>query len=97
MKTNYTEEQKYIRAKKKVENIKGFYANILSYIIVIPFLAIINLKFSPEFHWFWFPAAGWGIGLIFHAFGVYGYDFIFGKDWEDRKIKEYMDKYDDKL
>lgn len=93
MKTNYTDEQKYIRAKKKVENIKGFYANLFAYVIVITFLIGVNLKFSPEFHWFWLPIIGWGIGLIFHAFGIFGLDFIFGKEWEDRIIKEYVHKY----
>lgn len=93
MKTNYTDEQKYFRAKKKVENIKGFYANLLTYVIVITFLIGVNLKFSPEFHWFWFPIIGWGIGLIFHAFGIFGLDFIYGKEWEDRKIKGYVHKY----
>lgn len=93
MKTNYTDEQKYFRAKKKVENIKGFYANLLTYVIVITFLIGVNLKFSPEFHWFWFPIIGWGIGIIFHAFGIFGLDFIYGKEWEDRKIKGYVHKY----
>jgi len=91
MKTNYTEEQRYLKAKKRVDNIKGFYSNLLAYCIVIPFLIFINLKFSPQFHWFWFPIIGWGIGIAFHAFGVFGTPFLFGKDWEERKIKELMD------
>ena len=36
----------------------------------------------------------WGIGLAFHAFGVFGQNILFGKDWEERKMKEFMD--DDK-
>ena len=35
MKTYYTEEDKYIRAKKRVENIKGFYANLFRIITII--------------------------------------------------------------
>ena len=35
----------------------------------------------------------WGIGLFFHWFGVFGTKFLgFGKDWEERKIKELMEK-----
>lgn len=49
MKTAYTEEQKYIRAKKNVEKVKAFYINLFAYIVVIPFLIFINLKFSPKF------------------------------------------------
>lgn len=92
MRTNYNDEDKYLRAKKKVENIKGFYANLLAYCLVIPFLYFINYMTSPGYYWFWWPMLGWGIGICFHAFGVFGNDLIFGKDWVERKIKEIMDK-----
>ncbi len=92
MKTIYSEEEKYIRAKKKVDNVKGFYSNLLAYCLVIPFLFFINYMTSPSYWWFWWPALGWGIGIGFHAFGVFGNNLIFGKDWEERKIKEFMDK-----
>lgn len=92
MKTFYTEEEKYRRAKKRVDAIKGFYSNLLSYCLVIPFLFFINYMTSPNYWWFFWPMLGWGIGLVFHGFGVFGHNLIFGKDWEDRKIKELMDK-----
>jgi two-component system LytT family sensor kinase len=31
---------------------------------------------------------GWGMGIIFHGFSVFGY----GKTWEERKIKELLEK-----
>jgi hypothetical protein len=34
----------------------------------------------------------WGIGLAFHWFGVFGKNIVFSKEWEDRKMKEFMDK-----
>lgn len=95
MKTEYNEEEKYYQAKKRVENLKGFYYNVLSYCLVIPFLIFINLWTSPDHYWFWYPMIGWGIGLCFHGFGVYNHKFGFGKEWEEKKIKEYMDRYDD--
>lgn len=85
---NYNEQDAYYKAKKRVEEIKGFYSNLLSYCIVIPFLIFINYRTSWEFQWFWFPMLGWGMGLIFHAFGVFGY----GKSWEERKIQEILEK-----
>lgn len=91
METNaeYSDENRaYFRAKKRVEELKGFYGNIISYCCVIPFLVFINLKYSPGFQWFWFSAIGWGFGIIMHAFKVFGYS----SDWEERKIKEYMEK-----
>lgn len=90
METKYLEnkEDAYYKAKKQVEEIKGFYGNLISYAVVIPFLIFLNYKTSWEFQWFWFPALGWGMGIVFHAFAVFGY----GKDWEERKIKEIMEK-----
>ena len=85
---NYNENNAYFRAKKRVEELKGFYGNLISYCCVIPFLIFINLKFSPQFHWFWFSAIGWGFGLVMHALQVFGY----GKNWEERKIQEILEK-----
>ncbi|MBC8753848.1 2TM domain-containing protein [Kordia sp. YSTF-M3] len=85
-------DDEYIKARKHVENLKEFYYNVLSYCLVIPFLVFINLRTSPEFHWFWFPMFGWGIGLAFHAMSVYIEDGRFGKNWEERKIREYMEQ-----
>jgi len=80
---------RYLKAKEKVEDIKGFYGNLLAYAIVIPILAFINYN-TTSFAWFLFPALGWGFGLIMHGLGAYGYNPFFGKDWEERKIKEFM-------
>ena len=91
MKTYYTEENKYIKAKKKVENLKSFYSNLIAYCLVIPFLIFVNLMTSPNHLWFWWPMFGWGIGICFHAFGVFGYNIRLGEEWEERKIKEFMD------
>ncbi|WP_271406138.1 2TM domain-containing protein [Tenacibaculum soleae] len=84
------ENSKYVRAVERVEKLKEFYQNLASYCIVIPFLIFINLKFSPQFHWFWFPIFGWGVGLTFHFLEVNNYNIFLGKNWEERKIKEMM-------
>ncbi|WP_435415167.1 2TM domain-containing protein [Polaribacter aestuariivivens] len=86
------ENSKYIRAVERVEKLKEFYQNLASYCLVIPFLIFINLRFSPGFQWFWFPAFGWGIGLTFHFLEVNNYNIFLGKNWEEKKIKEMMEK-----
>ncbi len=83
-----SENSAYYRAKKRVEELKGFYGNLISYCIVIPVLIYINLTFSPQFQWFWFSAVGWGFGVVMHAFKVFGYS----SDWEERKIREILNK-----
>jgi heme/copper-type cytochrome/quinol oxidase subunit 2 len=86
--TNNNQNSAYYRAKKRVEELKGFYGNLISYCCVIPILIFINLRFSPQFQWFWFSAGGWGFGVIMHAFKVFGYS----TNWEERKIKEILEK-----
>lgn len=91
--TDYSDENRaYFRAKKRVEELKGFYGNVISYCCVIPFLVFINLKFSPGFQWFWFSALGWGFGVVMHALKVFGYS----SDWEERKIREILEKENNK-
>lgn len=89
---NHNTRTPYYRAKKRVEELKGFYGNLISYCCVIPILIFINLKFTPDFHWFWFSMAGWGFGLTMHAFKVFGYS----ANWEERKIKEILNQQEGK-
>lgn len=82
-----SENMSYVRAKERVEKLKGFYGNLISYCTVIPILIIINVNTS-DFQWFWFPMLGWGFGVTMHAFETFGY----GKAWEEKKIREILDK-----
>ena len=82
-----SENMSYVRAKERVEKLKGFYGNLISYCCVIPLLIFINLRTS-DFQWFWFPMLGWGFGLTMHAAETFGY----GKSWEEKKIREILDK-----
>ncbi len=83
----FNENTAYIKAKERVEKLKGFYGNLISYCCVIPVLIFINLS-TGGFQWFWFPMMGWGMGVSFHAFDTFGY----GKSWEDKKIQQILNK-----
>ena len=82
------EQLAYEKAAKRVEELKGFYGNLISYCIFIPFLIFINFQTSTKYHWFWWPMLGWGIGVISHGIKTFG----IGTDWEERQIKKYMEK-----
>lgn len=92
MEVNYSDEDKYYLAKKKVEKIKEFYGNLVSYIVVNIGLIIINLYTSPNHLWFYWPLIWWGIGVIFHGLKTFEIFPSMGKDWEEKKIKEFMEK-----
>ncbi|MDN3493396.1 histidine kinase [Winogradskyella sp. APC 3343] len=85
----------YVRARKRVEELKGFYYSLISYCIVIPFLIFIWYQFSRyTIQWFWFPMIGWGLSLVAQGYKVFVDNSAFGAGWEKRKIEEYMNKED---
>jgi hypothetical protein len=86
------EENTYFKLKKKVDDIKGFYRNLASYIIFTTGFGVLNVLTSPEYLWFLYPAMGWGLGVLIHGLSVFNYLPFFGRDWEARKIKELMEK-----
>nr|WP_299069283.1 2TM domain-containing protein [uncultured Allomuricauda sp.] len=90
---SHIEEKRYIKAKEKVEAIKGFYSNLMAYCVVIPFLWWLNLR-TTDFLWAFFPTLGWGFGVLAHGMEAYGYNPLWGKRWEERKIQELMDNED---
>ena len=93
---NFEQQKRYERAKERVDELKKFYNNLFSYIMVISFLAFINyytLGWSWDgYLWFLWAAFGWGIGLAFHAAKAFRLNPMYNKDWEERKIKKYMEE-----
>jgi len=85
-----TEGDQYRAAKSRVNQLRGFYTHLTTFIVVNLFLLVLNLLTDPDSLWFYWVLLGWGIGLVAHALQVYGSFTIFGKDWEERKIQEYL-------
>jgi hypothetical protein len=89
----YIQDKRYQKARERVEALKGFYGNLAAYLVVIPFLAWLNYR-TTSFPWVIFPMMGWGFGLLIHGLEAYGYNPLWGKRWEERKIRELMEKDD---
>lgn len=92
---NYSEER-YRRAKKKLERIKSFYIHLFIYCIFVLFFIWLNLR-SSDFPWALFPIAGWGLGVLGHASDTFDHNIPFGKRWEERKIKEFMQEEEQQI
>ncbi len=90
---SYIEEKRYAKAKERVKAIKDFYGNLIAYCIVIPFLWWLNLR-TTDFLWAFFPTIGWGFGVAVHGMEAFGYNPLWGKRWQERKIRELMEKDD---
>lgn len=101
MENSFDEQQKLEMARKKVEDLKGFYKHLAAYVLVNIFLLVMSAaNLDPgESFWSWgnfMTAICWGVGLLAHGLSVYGRNIFFSKDWEERKIKELMEKQKDR-
>ncbi|MBU3012583.1 2TM domain-containing protein [Polaribacter vadi] len=92
------------KAKQKVEAIKNFYKHVITYVLVNLFLTFVwsfkfkifgDLIFSNQYNSegfkhipFWLVG---GIFLLFDALRTFGFFTFFDKNWEERKIKEFME------
>ena len=86
---------KYLEAKKRVKRIKGFYVHLAIYVVVNVGLIISNTAFDNEELTSvdtYLTAIFWGIGLLAHGLSVFLPNFILGKNWEEQKIRELMEK-----
>ena len=98
----YTDDPNYNAAYRRVKKLKGFYSHLKVYIIVNIIIIVSSLArdnfnegmdFSGLTEWHTYSTAlFWGIGLLAHALSVFGTDWFFGSDWENRKIQKYMAK-----
>ncbi len=80
-------------AKDKVQKVRTFYYGLFSYVLVVGGLAALNY-YLDEFRdpWVLWVALFWGLGLFLKGIRLFGKVPFMGKDWEERKIREYMDK-----
>lgn len=85
-------DEKRERAKKRVDELKGFYSHLAIFILINVILILINLFTSPGIWWFYWVTIFWGIGLIFHAASAFGRGRFFSRDWEEKKIQQYIDE-----
>lgn len=95
--------EKYNRAQRKVEKIRGFYTHFVIYIVINLFISGVRIKdimkyddttfydtlFDVGTYITWLF---WGIGVALHAFAVFGLPMLLGNNWEENKIQQFMDE-----
>lgn len=72
----------------EVRKLKGFYLHLAQYVVVIAALCAINLLTTPHRLWFYWPALGWGIGILAHAAAIFSWLPFLGVDWEKRQVEK---------
>ncbi|MCB0398864.1 MAG: 2TM domain-containing protein [Winogradskyella sp.] len=99
MESSNTEEQKLLKAKKYVRQLKLFYIHFAGYLVVLALLLynlyivegeyknnIISLNLSI--------LVLWTVAIVLHAWKVFKERKVFKKSWEDKKIASYLKKDD---
>ena len=97
---DFNQEQKYLLAKKKVERISKFYKHLSVYLAVNILLSGLfiygDIKDGDTFEEAFFNLGNfkiwiyWGLGILFQAITTFGVPFLFNKDWEERKLQQYL-------
>jgi hypothetical protein len=85
-------QERYKRAKKRVNEIKEFYTHLAAFVCVNILVYIIDLTDNGNIDWAYWVTLGWGIGVVAHFFSVFGESIFLGHNWEERKIRQLMDE-----
>ena len=90
------EELLYLKAQQSVNQLRWFYVHFVGYLVVVGLViwnliiientaytdAILAINYSTIFIW--------GFFLVLHAIRVFKKRTFFNKEWEEKKIKEFM-------
>jgi hypothetical protein len=83
-------EVHYEAAKRRAQELQGFYIHLIVYVVVNAGLFAINaITRHGGGWWFYWGTAGWGIGLLVHAASLLR---VFSPDWVERKAREAIER-----
>ena len=74
-------------AFKDVRNLRQFYMHLFKYVVVTLALLAGNLIFSPQYLWAFWVMGGWGLGVLLHAFRIFGPNWLLGPEWERQQVE----------
>ena len=83
------------RARKRARELRGFYGNLMIYVLVCALLVVIDLVTGTSgdtfigLNWAYWPIAGWGLAVALHGLRV---AIPAQGGWEERKAQELYEK-----
>ncbi len=88
-----SDDARYQAARARAHDMRLFYSNLASFAVINVVLFIIDVATGGGW-WFYWVTIFWGIGLLFHAWQVFGPGRRLGDDWEERKTQEILSRED---
>jgi hypothetical protein len=83
--------ERLARAQRRLAALKGFYIHLFVFAMVLAGLFIVNFATGGPW-WVLWVLLGWGIGILAHAVTVFGRSSQAIAEWEERKLREFMDE-----
>jgi len=80
------------RARARVHQLRAFYQLLGTALLVIAITFVVNLVATPGHWWFLWVVFGFGVALAFTGVRVFLRGRMLGDDWEERKVREYLDR-----
>ena len=74
-----------------VQNVRAFHMNWVTFLIIMPLLAILNFFLSPQFWWAAIVAGAWGAAIVLHMIVI---NKLFSGDWEQREFLKRLNIYE---
>jgi len=95
-------QQRYLRALKRTEKLKKFYKHLIVYILVNLAITLVKINVYVndgesleevmtrlDMYFVWVI---WGVFLLLQGIRTFSRNSILGTDWEERKIRKYMNE-----
>ncbi len=81
----------YLRAARRhVKRLRDFLKLCVTAVPVIALTAGVNLMTSPQSLWFLWVVLGFAFALGFAALDTFGRDLWLGREWQERKMREFL-------
>jgi len=102
MKDFFDNKEQDFKALNRLKDIKSFYTHLGSYtalnigLLIFKLAEVVKL---PETFWhttFVITAGLGALGVLAHWATVWGYKLLLPKHWEERKIKQFIDRENNK-
>ena len=108
MKDNTNEVERYVKAKKRVDAIKGFYFNLIKFAIITLLILVFKGRFLEIFiekgvedenilQWIEWNILAipiiWGLVLLVIGLKLFVFTSNILKNWEKRQIQKHLESY----
>ena len=77
-----------------VDNLRAFHMNWITFLIVMPFMYLLNIKLTPGFLWVLILAGTWILAIVLQAVLIFGLFSESSAAWEQRQFQKRMSRHD---